>query len=142
MLLISLTLFVLYVQPYVNRIVTSFKANYPSVPIVYFANGGSSFLHQQADIPVDALSVDWHISMARARAIVGPNKVLQGNVDPMVLYGSEERIRTAVRQCVSEGRTASGRGLIVNLGHGVEKDTPEEAVAVFIDEAKKDRQQN
>ena len=34
----------------------------------------------------DGLSIDWQISMAQARKIVGPDLVLAGNVDPMVLY--------------------------------------------------------
>ena len=84
---------------------------------MYFANGGSVYLHQQLDMAVDGLSigdtplystikkkkkngnsflrvflpppppVDWKISMARARELAGPSRVLAGNVDPMHLYG-------------------------------------------------------
>lgn len=112
------------------------------MPVIYFANGGSAFLHQQTDLCVDALSIDWHIAMKQARNIAGREKVLQGNVDPVVLYGNEQGIRKAVTDCIISGNTAVegsklGRGLILNLGHGVEKDTPEEAVAIFVDEARK-----
>lgn len=120
-------------QPYANRIAQYLKDAHPTVPVVYFANGGSCFLHEQTDMVVDALSVDWRVSMQHARSVVGDKKVLQGNIDPMVLYGSEANIRRAVRECIDQSGTG---GLVVNLGHGVEKDTPVEAVQILVDEVK------
>ncbi len=107
------------------------RDRHPEVPTIYFANGGSCFLSQR-DMPVDGLSVDWRVSMAAARAAAGPGRVLQGNVDPMVLYGSEKLIRSAVRDCIRQ----AGGNHVLNLGHGVEKDTPEHAVEIFVDEAR------
>lgn len=45
------------------------KERHPSVPVVYFANGGSGYLHRQKDMHVDGLSIDWKLSMARAREV-------------------------------------------------------------------------
>ena len=70
--------------------------------------------------------------MSHARAVAGENMVLAGNVDPMVLYGGEERIRAAVTECIKQARGKH----VLNLGHGVEKDIPEEAVAAFVNAAK------
>ena len=56
---------------------------------------------------------------------------LSGNVDPLVLL--EEKIRGEVRKCVSR----AGPHHVLNLGHGVIQETPEEAVGFFVDEAKK-----
>jgi len=122
-----------FAKPYVARISTYLKQKHPEVPVVYFANGGSVYLQQQLDLPVDGLSIDWQISMQSARRVAGPNKVLAGNVDPMVLYGSEGNIRAAVKECIRQG----GSRHVLNLGHGVEKDTDEEKVAIFVDEARK-----
>ena len=58
--------------------------------------------------------------------------MLVGNVDTMVLYGSEANIRAAAAHCIAQ----AGRKHVLNLGHGVEKDTPEAAVAAFVDVAK------
>lgn len=58
--------------------------------------------------------------------------VLAGNVDPMVLYGSHDNIRKAVHHCI---RQANGKH-VLNLGHGVEKDIPEENVGVFVQAAR------
>ena len=89
----------------------------------------SCFLHEQVDMQYDGLSIDWRISMTHAKNVAkGSNKVLAGNVDPMVLYGSDENIRKAVADCIHE---ANGQH-VLNLGHGVEKDIPEENVATFV----------
>ena len=71
--------------------------------------------------------------MAMARKTLG-KKGISGNVDPLVLLGPEETIRQSVRTCVSR---AGGPGHILNLGHGVIQETPEAAVGIFVDEAKK-----
>jgi uroporphyrinogen decarboxylase len=101
--------------------------------VVYFANGGSGYLSQQLDMGCDALSLDWQISMKTARKIAGPETILAGNVDPMVLYTDKECIEKAVRECIQD---AGGRRHVLNLGHGVEKDTPEEAVEIFVNAAR------
>lgn len=118
-----------FAKPYAAQVATYLKEKHPDVPVVYFANGGSAYLHAQTDLPVDGLSLDWKISMKHARK-TAPNTVLAGNVDPMVLYGAEENIRAAARHSIAQGCD------VLNLGHGVEKDTPEESVAAFVDEAR------
>jgi uroporphyrinogen decarboxylase len=60
------------------------------------------------------------------------NVLMAGNVDPMVLYGSEANIKKAVTTAIRE---AKGHH-VLNLGHGVEKDTSEAAVAAFVNAAR------
>ncbi len=71
--------------------------------------------------------------MARAREVAGENVVLTGNVDPLILYSKPETIERAVHECISQ---AGGGKHVLNLGHGVEKDTSEEAVVAFVNTAK------
>ena len=78
---------------------------------------------------LDGISLDWKISMTTARQIAGPDRVLAGNIDPIVLYGSKQNIRSAVEQCI---RDAGGHH-VLNLGHGVEKDIDESAVQTLVD---------
>lgn len=125
-------LFVAFAKPAANRLATYLKDKHPDVPVVYFANGGSVYLNAQTDMNVDSLAIDWKISMPHAREIVGNDFVLTGNVDPIILYGSEDKIRNAAKQCIQQ---ANGHH-VLNLGHGVEKDIPEENVGMFVDEAK------
>ena len=58
--------------------------------------------------------------------------MLGGNFDPIALNGSEANICAAAAHCIAQ----AGRKHVLNLGHGVEKDTPEAAVAAFVDVAK------
>ena len=45
-----------------------------------------------------------------------PTTCVQGNMDPMVLFGSESVIREAVGRTIAN---AGGRRHILNVGHGV-----------------------
>jgi uroporphyrinogen decarboxylase len=121
-----------FAKPYADRLTAHLQAKHPGVPVVYFANGGSVYLGAQKDMKADALQVDWKIAMNSARNAVGGERVLAGNVDPTVLYGSEENIRDAVAECISQAKGANGCKHVLNLGHGVEKDIPEESVAAFV----------
>lgn len=51
---------------------------------------------------MDALALDWRVSMKSAREVLGPKRVLCGNVDPMILYGSDAQISQGVRQCIAD----------------------------------------
>ncbi len=119
--------------PYAQRIITSVKARYPDTPLIFHANGGTGKFGQMEAISGDVLGFDWATTMADARAHYGAEKVLQGNVDPMVLFGSPEKIQEETARCLAQ----AGQRHILNVGHGVVQGTPEEHVGVFIDCAKK-----
>ena len=72
--------------------------------------------------------------MAGARRTLGAERLVQGNVDPTILFGSEGQIREAVADNIA---AAGGRGKhLLNLGHGVLQGTPERSVAAFVDACK------
>lgn len=122
----------LLAKPYATMISRYVKSRHANIPVVYFANGGSCHLQHQLDMGMDALSVDWRISMETARKLVGPEAILAGNVDPVVLYADSNTIKSEVVKCI---RHARGRH-VLNLGHGVEQDMTEEAIEAFVDAAK------
>jgi uroporphyrinogen decarboxylase len=120
--------------PYSERVIAAVKAKHPDVPLIFHANGGVGKLEGMKEgCTADVIGLDWSTSMAEARAVFGPDRVLQGNVDPMYLFASEERIREEVRNCV---RDAGDGKHILNVGHGVVQGTPEGNVGVFCDEAR------
>jgi uroporphyrinogen decarboxylase len=124
-----------YAKPAAQKAINIMKEKYPDVPVIYFANGGSSFLELQRDMGCDMIAVDWAVDMAEARKILGPDVPVSGNLDPRILFGSKEQIEKAVRDCIDK---AGGPGMhLLNLGHGVMQGTPEEAVGWLVDECKR-----
>lgn len=54
---------------------------------------GTGKLGEVAGSNADVIGLDWSTSMAEARSTLGPQHKVQGNVDPMVLFGSQVRRR-------------------------------------------------
>jgi uroporphyrinogen decarboxylase len=124
-----------FAKPAAQKAIKIMKDKYPDVPVIYFANGGSSYLELQKDMGCDMIAVDWAVDMAEARKILGPDIPISGNLDPTVLFGTKEQIEEAVRDCIDK---AGGPGKhLLNLGHGVMQGTPEEAVGWLVDECKR-----
>jgi uroporphyrinogen decarboxylase len=99
------------------------------VPRIYFANGGSHFLSDLADMPCEVIALDWRADLKMARRLL-PDKTLQGNLDPGVLMGPPEEIQ---RRTVAMLKSAPRRGYIANLGHGITPDVPVEAMKAFVE---------
>ena len=83
------------------------------------------------------VGIDWAIDMAEARTQLGTSRVLQGNVDPMVLMGPQSEIKSAVDACLQGSAAEGTRGRhILNVGHGVAQGTPPDNVAYFCELAR------
>ena len=101
------------------------------VPRILFTKGGGAWLEAMADAGADALGIDWQTPLGDARRRVGDRVALQGNLDPMALFGSPEAIeREVARVLASYGK---GSGHVFNLGHGVSQHTPPEHVQALVE---------
>lgn len=79
------------------------------------------------------VGLDWCMDVKESRQIIGADKVLQGNLDPCVLYGSETSIRQHAENMLSQfGPTKH----IANLGHGVYPDIDPGKVKLYVDVVK------
>lgn len=125
-----------FAKPAAQRAIKIIKEKHPDTPVIYFANGGSSYLELQRDMGADMIAVDWHIDMAQAREILGPEIPISGNIDPTILFGTKEQIEQAVRDCIDKAGGPGSKHLL-NLGHGVMQGTPEKAVGWLVDEVKR-----
>lgn len=121
-------------KPYIERIIKKMKATHPNVPVTLYANGSGGLLERMGGTGADVIGLDWTVDMADARRRLGPNIAVQGNVDPVILFGTEAAIEEAVRDCITK---AGNKGHVLNLGHGVLVGTPEENVAFMFDLAKR-----
>ena len=114
--------------PYSERIIRDVRSTHPDTPLIFHANGGVGKLADMQGSAADVIGLDWNTGMAEARAAF-PDRVIQGNVDPMALFGTEAVIRQAVGDCLEAG---GGERHILNVGHGVVQGTPEENVKLFV----------
>lgn len=136
-----------FCQEPVQRILASIPAHVPSI---YFVNGIAALLREAAQLGSSVLGVDWRVDLSRtcedlaalARASSGAPgdakslplvKALQGNLDPLVLYGNEARVRAEVRSIVAQ-MASQPFGHIFNLGHGLRPTTPLSGVEWCVDE--------
>jgi uroporphyrinogen decarboxylase len=103
-----------------------------SVPALVFTKGGGAWLEDIAASGAEVVGLDWTVNLRQARQRTGGRVALQGNLDPMVLFGGEAAVRTEARRVLDD--FGPGPGHIFNLGHGINQHTPPESVAALVDE--------
>jgi uroporphyrinogen decarboxylase len=107
-----------YMQKIVSGLIREHQGR--QVPVILFTKGGGQWLELLANTGATALGLDWTTDIGQARARVGKQVALQGNMDPTILYAKPARIRTEVAAILAS--YGKGSGHIFNLGHGI---TPE-----------------
>lgn len=110
------------------------EANGRRVPVIVFTKGGGQWLEDIAAVGCDAVGLDWTADLGAARRRVNDGVALQGNLDPMTLFGGEQAIRREARRVLDAYGPVGAGGHVFNLGHGISRYTPPEAVAVLVDE--------
>ncbi len=130
--ILSLEAYNEFALPYQKRIFA--RVAECRAPGILYVNGGPHLLTSMAQSGATALSVDWREPLASVRERVGSGLALQGNLDPATLFAPAAVIRRKTRELLQS--MAPDAGHVLNLGHGIHRDTPIEAVEVFVEEAK------
>jgi uroporphyrinogen decarboxylase len=118
-----------YTRQVVERLVR--QADGRRVPVIVFTKGGGLWLEAIAGCGADVVGVDWTVDLGAARARVGDRVALQGNLDPMALFGPPEAIRAEVGAALES--YGAGPGHVFNLGHGISQHTPPESVTALVE---------
>lgn len=119
-----------FALPYMKRIANSVSSR---VPLTLFAKGAHYSIEDISALNCHTIGVDWNTPIDIARRQAGPNKTLQGNLDPAMLYGDGKEIVKHTRNMLAQ---FGPNRHIANLGHGVYPDTSPDAVKIFIDTIK------
>ena len=101
-----------FVAPYSARVLAA-----PDVPTIHFGTGTSHLLASMAAAGGDAIGFDWRMPLDEGWPAVGPERAVQGNLDPAVLLGPWERVESAALDVLE--RVGARPGHVFNLGHGV-----------------------
>jgi uroporphyrinogen decarboxylase len=117
-----------YVLPYSKKVMDGVGR---SVPLIHFATSSSTLLELMKRAGGDVIGVDWRINIDEAWARLGHDVAIQGNLDPVTLFGPVDLIERKVKKILD---SVGGRpGHIFNLGHGILPNTPPDHVAAVID---------
>jgi uroporphyrinogen decarboxylase len=112
------------VQPYCRRIFSSLSSL--GAPLIHFGVNTATLLPEMTTDGGTVIGVDWRIALDDAWRIIGPDKAIQGNLDPAVLLAPNEVIDREVRDVLD--RAGGRHGHIFNLGHGLLPETRVEAI--------------
>lgn len=113
-----------YVQPYSRLVLDGWVA--AGVPLIHFGTATGHLLPAMREAGGDVIGVDWRVPLDRAWDAVGPDRGLQGNLDPLVLLAPWDVVQREVAAILHR---ASGRpGHVFNTGHGLNPETPPDTV--------------
>lgn len=122
-----------FAMPYIAEICTALKAE--GVPVTVFAKG--AFFAREGFNAIDCavVGLDWNMDIEESRRLM-PDKTLQGNMDPCLLYSDFATIRKETQLML---KAFGSDRHIANLGHGVYPDVSPDSVRCFIDTVKEYR---
>ncbi len=112
------------------RIVRTLQERHPRVPIMGFPKGAASMLKHFAEkTGVDGVSCDTSCPLSVMRSVAESGKVVQGNLDPLLLVAGGAALDRRADEIV---RAMKGLPFIFNLGHGIVPETPPEHVGQLV----------
>jgi uroporphyrinogen decarboxylase len=114
------------ILPHVERILSHIQKQ---IPVTFFAKGAHYALPDFKDLSCHVVGLDWNMDIDSARKLL-PAKTLQGNLDPAILYGSDEQIIKSTLNMVEKFGKSQ---YIANLGHGVYPDMNPKKLKLFIE---------
>jgi uroporphyrinogen decarboxylase len=108
------------VLPYVKQIIDTVKQL--GVPTIIFGTSTAGILHVLTEAGTDVVGADWRIDLDEAWQRIGYDRAIQGNLDPVLLFGPREELDCAIRRILDQASRRPGH--IFNLGHGILPETP------------------
>lgn len=118
----------LFSLPYIKQICDALS----EVPVTVFAKGAFFARKDIGQLSCSVVGLDWNMDIQESRLLI-PDKTLQGNLDPCVLYSSYDQIKAEVHKMLD---SFGNQRYIANLGHGVYPDTDPDKVRCFIETVK------
>lgn len=116
-----------YVLPHARAALAAAAAR---APVIHFGTGNPELLPLLREAGGSVIGIDWRIDLDRGWELVGRDRAVQGNLDPVVLLADRDTVRRRTREVLAQ---AAGRpGHIFNLGHGILPGTPVENVLELI----------
>jgi MtaA/CmuA family methyltransferase len=120
-----------FIFPAQQRIIEDIRAQRPDVVIrLHMCGRTDDLLPTMSRLPVDIFELDFPVDLAHARGVLGPDRVILGNVNTVeeMLTGSPEQVYAAAGAC----HRICGPKHIVGTGCEVSPETPPENVRALV----------
>lgn len=118
-----------YVQPHSAAVLDAVADL--GVPRIHFGVGTGELLGAMTEAGADVTGVDWRVPLDEAVRRIGPDAIVQGNLDPTTLFAPTEVVHARAAEIIAEG--AAAKGHIFNLGHGVLPATDPDTLTRLVD---------
>ena len=109
-----------FALPHTRRVLAAVAET--GVPVLHFGTGTATLLEAMTEAGGDVIGVDWRVPIDEAWARIGPERAVQGNLDPTLLLGRVDRLLAGADDVLR--RVGGQAGHIFNLGHGILPETP------------------
>jgi uroporphyrinogen decarboxylase len=120
-----------FVFPHSQRVFSELADRHPGVIGIHFGIGCDHLLERMHAAGPGVIGLDWRTPIHAARARLGADTVVQGNLDPsLVLAGTAPALEGA-RLVLADNDGHPGH--IFNLGHGVDKDTDPDVLQAVVE---------
>jgi uroporphyrinogen decarboxylase len=104
------------------RIVALVRERVPAAKVIGFPRGAGTRLKRYiAEVPVDAIGLDWMVALDFVREQIQPHRPVQGNLDPLALLAGGDALDRATDAILA---ALGSEPFIFNLGHGILPETP------------------
>ena len=118
-----------FVLPYSVEILESVAGE---IPRIHFGVTTGELLGAMSEAGSEVMGVDWRVPLDTAATRFATPRVLQGNLDPAMLFAGTDVVRDEVARIKAEAARAiaagDATGHIFNLGHGVLPTTDADAI--------------
>jgi len=118
-----------HVMPHSATVLAALE--HTGVPRIHFGVGTGELLALMGQAGADVVGVDFRVPLDEAARRVGPDRALQGNLDPALLFAPWDAVAARTRTILEAGRAAPGH--VFNLGHGVIPETDPDVLARVVD---------
>lgn len=119
-----------YVAPHSRAVISELRSRHPEVPAIHFGIGCDHLLESIHACGATVLGLDWRTPISEARARIGADLIVQGNLDPALVLAGTEAALAGTEQVLADN--AGHPGHIFNLGHGVVPETDPEVLAAVV----------
>lgn len=120
-------------KPYTEFVLKGLQKQ--GLPTIHFIKNGSHVFSEMLTMPSSVVGVDWTMSLEKAFQNVDGRYAVQGNFDPKWLQTDLPTIEAKLKEMLQQVPDLK-RGYILNLGHGIDKDTPVAHAQYFVKRAK------